>query len=519
MSRFRRVAAKTAALALNVVPKSYLVEFAGLINKRYAGDQPAADILIDMMLRHSSDVAATINELAAVVSVDDVLFAINRLADSRHAALNALFESASSISNPVVRAVVTLWRAETNGSVMSAPELEHLLSLSREFSGRGKRRLELLLLHAMLRAERLELAEKLLDGASHFSFTDMPSPYRTGILRCVLKSDPGQYGAMRRKIGTGMTALDQLRILELDVAAGYIAEAPDHAALVEQFLRAAPAPVARDFRDKIKPFYDAHDMRLMNARVNKNAAREIVSRITSSISDKRALSLVRLGDGEAYAYATSGTEDDGWRERHWWGCQLHPDLRGRLQSELRNSYEAADILGVPSVHRFIRDTSPLSQELSTGTSSRGLVTVMTEVRPKAGALLVEDRIHQVLFGKETLQAFAAAAGRVIVISSLRPKVVSAAFPNAIGIAIPTHDKLRTNDVFLRGEAPLPHLYTDVVREIRSTVREGDLALVAAGIIGKIFVHEASKRGAVALDVGSMLDYLAGAKTRSVADLV
>jgi hypothetical protein len=44
-------------------------------------------------------------------------------------------------------------------------------------------------------------------------------------------------------------------------------------------------------------------------------------------------------------------------------------------------------------------------------------------------------------------------------------------------------------------------------------------LVGAGIVGKIFAHEAKMCGAVALDVGSLLDYMMERKTRTIADLI
>jgi hypothetical protein len=43
---------------------------------------------------------------------------------------------------------------------------------------------------------------------------------------------------------------------------------------------------------------------------------------------------------------------------------------------------------------------------------------------------------------------------------------------------------------------------------------GRMVIVGAGYAGKVIVHEAKKRGAVALDLGSVLDYWIGASTRS-----
>ena len=521
MSRFRRLFSRTAARALDVVPPRYLIGFAEVINKRHAAAQPDADVLIEMMLRHAADPAEVLNELADKVSLDDVLFGINRLIDGRHGRMNDLFAAAPQVANPVLRSALELWRAETNGSVLSDGELRGFFETSRRFAGRGQRRLELLLLHAMLRAERVNLAEALIDASPHLSAGDLPAPYVIGFLRCVLKNEPAKYSDVRRKIGGGASALDRLRILDLDAAAGLLREVPDHRQVVDRFLDAVPAPVGQEFRETAKRFYDAHDMRFMNARVSRQEAGAVRARIEAALAQSEPLSLIRLGDGEAYAFGDGHGEasDNARRERHWWGRELEAPLRAALQADMRSAIERADILGVPSVHRFIRDVSPLTRNLSTVASTRGLVTVLAAVRPKPGAMLVEDRIHQVLFGREALEALAAKSARVVVVSSLRPEAMAHALPGALSITVPTHDKMRTNDSFVREARPLPFVFRDIAERLRGEVQRGDLVLVGAGIIGKIFVDEARAAGAIALDVGSMLDYLAGAKTRSVADLV
>jgi hypothetical protein len=68
-------------------------------------------------------------------------------------------------------------------------------------------------------------------------------------------------------------------------------------------------------------------------------------------------------------------------------------------------------------------------------------------------------------------------------------------------------------------APLCEIYPEIVERVRASSRPGTLVLVGAGIIGKILVDEARQCGAVALDVGSLLDYVAGVKSRSVGEML
>ena len=100
--------------------------------------------------------------------------------------------------------------------------------------------------------------------------------------------------------------------------------------------------------------------------------------------------------------------------------------------------------------------------------------------------------------------------RVVLVSSW-PQL-SLKFPSGVTvetIAVPPED------------APVKifDIYPEIVDHVRSASEPGTLVLVGAGIVGKIFVDEAKLRGAVALDVGSLLDYMMERKTRTIADLI
>jgi hypothetical protein len=49
------------------------------------------------------------------------------------------------------------------------------------------------------------------------------------------------------------------------------------------------------------------------------------------------------------------------------------------------------------------------------------------------------------------------------------------------------------------------VYRSILNEIDQIVVPGDLVLVAGGIIGKIFLGRARAKGAVALDLGHVVD--------------
>jgi hypothetical protein len=64
-----------------------------------------------------------------------------------------------------------------------------------------------------------------------------------------------------------------------------------------------------------------------------------------------------------------------------------------------------------------------------------------------------------------------------------------------------------------GPKILPEVLDSVISELDGDLA-GRLTVVGAGYAGKVIVQEAKKRGAVALDLGSILDYWVGAATRS-----
>ncbi len=59
----------------------------------------------------------------------------------------------------------------------------------------------------------------------------------------------------------------------------------------------------------------------------------------------------------------------------------------------------------------------------------------------------------------------------------------------------------------------PEILDSLIAEL-GELRRGRLVIVGAGYAGKCIVHEARARGAVALDLGSILDYWVGAASRS-----
>ena len=61
-------------------------------------------------------------------------------------------------------------------------------------------------------------------------------------------------------------------------------------------------------------------------------------------------------------------------------------------------------------------------------------------------------------------------------------------------------------------------YPEVAERICELSRPGTLVLIGAGVPAKIMADRARQSGAVALDVGSLMDYMVGQKTRTIGDM-
>jgi hypothetical protein len=86
------------------------------------------------------------------------------------------------------------------------------------------------------------------------------------------------------------------------------------------------------------------------------------------------------------------------------------------------------------------------------------------------------------------------------------------------VVLPPGDSMR--EIQHRGlsDDELPPLSTARALAELESWPEGRLVLVGAGYAGKLIVHEARRRGGIALDLGSIFDRWMGVHTRSYQDL-
>lgn len=264
---------------------------------------------------------------------------------------------------------------------------------------------------------------------------------------------------------------------------------------------------------------------LMDIRMDPKGRGTLLGIISDALRECRPLSLVRLGDGEAYAFPAPRVgdaydEDNRLRELVWWGRRPPGDeQREAIRARVRQAVRHADIIGLPSIYRVIRDL-PLQGDLDSGSTNRGLLTVLAAMGNDirlADTIFTEERCHHVLFDLPTLEHLTRLAQRTVVVGCWTREQLAGDFLATADIVLISPEEKVRDPADLR--PLLFENYEAIDAEVTRLSAPGTLVLVAGGIIGKMFLHSARSRGAVALDIGSMIDYMAGRKTRSIVDLV
>lgn len=362
--------------------------------------------------------------------------------------------------------------------------------------------------------------KRLFLEARFIAFERMHVNHRIGILKWLREQLPGDFPvpSMLADMYKSLSAFHRLKLKIISATEGLFEREPwCHRDIEERFVATAPESLRRDFLDFVLPCYNRNRwrMRYMDVKWSARQRHEIYVKIKASLDEGAAFSLVRLGDGEGYMFEGKcgffTPEDMLNREQHWWGGEISQAVRNEILPLIRSAVEHANILGIPGVYRFLRDNTDRNSGLLDTPQGRGLVEVIHGISEfeNQGQLFSEEKCNLALFvDPEVVLGLAGGTPRVVIVASAAPDIIKDLFggnKEILYVAVPTHSRTVSNKKYTSFDKSLPYVYRNVQREIRSTVQSGDLVLVAAGIIGKIFIEDARQAGGVALDVGSCLD--------------
>lgn len=275
-------------------------------------------------------------------------------------------------------------------------------------------------------------------------------------------------------------------------------------------------------------------------RNSQNESNHLFKRIKSALSSCSSLSILRIGDGEAYGFrklvhdvGDVHRNDDEVRELHWWGQSIEPNVRLRLCDQFTMALSSADIIGIPTGYRIARDLQPELEAFQCHRWGRGLQTVFSGIRQSVGSgkILIhkteftDERFHQTFFSIDNISKLSKFSKKILVISCFDAQEVEGALglnisSNFYAIQIPAHSLTRN----AKGQSGrfahtiLPDYIDTVEKFLELHVEPGTMVLVGAGFAGKWFLHKTKELGGVALDVGAVIDYWHGHKTRSLVDM-
>jgi uncharacterized CHY-type Zn-finger protein len=81
------------------------------------------------------------------------------------------------------------------------------------------------------------------------------------------------------------------------------------------------------------------------------------------------------------------------------------------------------------------------------------------------------------------------------------------------ISIPSEYKFVSQFGYTIQEAHFPIVYERICKILSEQSLKGKLFLIGAGVLGKYYCHLVKQQGGIALDVGSIFDYMLGHNTR------
>ena len=296
-------------------------------------------------------------------------------------------------------------------------------------------------------------------------------------------------------------------------------------------LRHTPAdPNAARFVESACDLFDRYKTSVFDTDISRCEAQDFVTWVRERLRSGTPASFIRVGDAESNALtyaddiARYASGDAAEREIVWWGRAIDESARAMLAAKVLDAMREADVLGIPTLERIMRDLRLERREFLGNTrAGRGIRTVMRALE-EGGALagkrvemtsahiqhdLGEWNLYGDLFdGLNDVVAVSCHAGLG---DAFRKRFNAAIVQNIV--VPPRHASLASFGMTEMGPKILPEVLDETIAQLSADL-SGRLVIVGAGYAGKVIVQEAKKRGAVALDLGSVLDYWIGASTRS-----
>ena len=243
--------------------------------------------------------------------------------------------------------------------------------------------------------------------------------------------------------------------------------------------------------------------------VNTN---EILQKLLYCLQNKKPISLVRYGDGEAIIL--NGYKDVESLKavyKRQFGFTPNLDEIDSIRMNLISAYQNCDIIGSP-LGKKVKDgdQSFWARSLEILKLEAGLDVLNTD------KINVSIDIHSHFLDKDYYNTLMINTKTINYISCRDlDEQLKRRYPNRVinRFLISPEAKFSTNTT---GQKHYPDQFLAIEKWMDRAINcEGALCLVGAGVVGKIYCNWFRDRGGVAMDVGSVMDSFAGYQTRGV----
>lgn len=273
-----------------------------------------------------------------------------------------------------------------------------------------------------------------------------------------------------------------------------------------------------------------------NCEFNQKNVSDVIRELESSIENKIPYSLIRLGDGEGALLSIC--KDSAIADIDYFSLHFNPSFISlgnllNLKEGLISAIDTADCLGVRddivnvNFGRFLYRSSEFLDDFR----KRFRLRAVEKSIGMEGAWRIYSLykfcsshdfkcncfttawIHYSSALVEFIRKHLFACASIGLISSskeLKDKIATKYCVRVNHIYVPNAHQNSSDHCFANSHY---NSYFHSVEENLSEIRPGEVVLVAAGILGKLYCHKIKKSGGVAIDIGSLADILVGKITR------
>jgi hypothetical protein len=271
----------------------------------------------------------------------------------------------------------------------------------------------------------------------------------------------------------------------------------------------------------------------LNTYFVPQATLNIALDIIESIQKVRPYSLVRLGDGEGrflpYPEAYKEHEDPDRKVmiESWWGLKEIPLSIQELITSFKSAVTHADIVGIPEHHRLFGMFDiyePVPETLNIQLRGlKGSIDFASELsRSGKNQIFTSANIHHDLELWGLYDLIFSYLNTCSIISCHAE--LSAYVKNRFGVHVrelyripPAYRFSETFNQEAIDEVHYPEIFHQTLEKLEVD-QPGEVFLVSAGFLGKIYCARIKELGGIALDIGSRADYWLDYETRLVSDL-